>query len=278
MNRYISKNIVEYAETSGEGKDFLKKMLSCPELLPYQRINIIELNTEFKKISKMAAYDALCYIEEEFKYMEKAKEICDRSGYSFPAVKTLMTYLKLIADGKKSIPAFCQRLEFLEKILNGGAGTKSGKSVTLSTIHSSKGLEYDCVFVVDMVEGEFPGSRSIEEMERNSDTQLLEEERRLFFVAITRAKTYLHIFSIQTRNEIPAVKSRFIDEMERCMSLIELEKFKEGTEINHKLYGKGIIKTILNNGKYGGGTAARIDFNGVTRIIDLKVCVEKGII
>jgi len=276
MNRYISKNIVEYAEASGDGENFLKRMLSCPDLMPYQRMNIIELNTEFKKISKMTAYDALIYIEEEFKYMEKAREICDRSGYSFSTVKTLMTYLKLIAEGKQTIQAFCERLVFLEEILNGGIAKGSG-NVTLSTIHSSKGLEYDCVFIVDMVDGEFPSSKSIEEAEKNGDVRLLEEERRLFYVAITRAKTYLHIFSIQLQNGLPAVKSKFIDEMEKCISFIEFSKFKEGAEINHKTYGKGIIIKILNDGKYGG-MAARIDFNGVTRIIDLKVCAEKVII
>lgn len=61
-----------------------------------------------------------------------------------------------------------------------------GGGIRLSTVHSSKGLEYDAVFIIDALMGEFPGSGATEGLS-------LEEERRLFYVAMTRAKKYLYV-------------------------------------------------------------------------------------
>ncbi|NLY20030.1 MAG: UvrD-helicase domain-containing protein [Tissierellia bacterium] len=84
--------------------------------------------------------------------------------------------------------------------------------VTLMTIHSAKGLEFDIVFVVGLEEKIFPNARSLEEDED------LEEERRLFYVAMTRARKQLFISSAKMRTLYgqtnPTIESRFIAEME----------------------------------------------------------------
>lgn len=85
--------------------------------------------------------------------------------------------------------------EFLaEASLQEGFGTKgnqqrtsSGPKVVLSTVHQAKGLEWSAVFIINLAAGAFPSDRSLNE--RNG----LEEERRLLYVAITRAKKYLHL-------------------------------------------------------------------------------------
>ena len=63
------------------------------------------------------------------------------------------------------------------------AGRQQKSGVTLTTMHSSKGLEYEVVFVMDINEGVTPHKKAVKEAD-------LEEERRLFYVAVTRAKTY----------------------------------------------------------------------------------------
>jgi DNA helicase-2/ATP-dependent DNA helicase PcrA len=92
--------------------------------------------------------------------------------------------------------------------------------VTLMTIHSAKGLEYDTVFLVGLEEGLFPLERSIMEPLE------LEEERRLFYVAATRAKKKLYLSSATTRyrfGEIRAMPSRFIKEMpEHLLEKVDL--------------------------------------------------------
>ena len=84
-------------------------------------------------------------------------------------------------------------------------------AVQLMTVHSAKGLEFDCVFITGLEEGLFPHENSL------SDVDGLEEERRLMYVAITRARKRLYLTFSQTRmlhgQTRYHVKSRFFDEL-----------------------------------------------------------------
>ena len=103
---------------------------------------------------------------------------------------------------------------------------ESTEAVTLMTMHSAKGLEFEKVFLVGMEEGLFPSKRSIEE-----DAQT-EEERRLCYVAITRAKDHLYITNTKKRtlygSTTYSIPSRFIDEIpENLLSEESLENKEE---------------------------------------------------
>ncbi|HEV2705484.1 MAG TPA: 3'-5' exonuclease, partial [Pyrinomonadaceae bacterium] len=87
---------------------------------------------------------------------------------------------------------------------------RGGGSVTLSTVHSAKGLEWDALFLIWMTDGWFPSSRSYDEFED------LEEERRLLYVAATRAKHQLYFISPLSAprgadGDSPPAISRFLD-------------------------------------------------------------------
>ena len=88
---------------------------------------------------------------------------------------------------------------------------KEDARVTLMTIHAAKGLEFPVVFIVGVEEGLFPHSRTFQSEEE------LEEERRLCYVAITRAQQYLYITHAMKRRtwgeELPAEPSRFLNEI-----------------------------------------------------------------
>ena len=95
---------------------------------------------------------------------------------------------------------------------SGDNQAKAGQdAVQLMTVHSAKGLEFDCVFITGLEEGLFPSERSM------SDVDGLEEERRLMYVAITRARKRLYLSHSQTRmlhgQTRYNVKSRFFDEL-----------------------------------------------------------------
>ena len=79
------------------------------------------------------------------------------------------------------------------------------ESVALSTLHSSKGLEYDNVYIIDVNEGIMPYKKAVLDGE-------IEEERRMFYVGMTRAKKNLHLFAVKKRNNKDAEISRFIKE------------------------------------------------------------------
>ena len=85
------------------------------------------------------------------------------------------------------------------------ANSKGQEGVTLSTMHSAKGLEYPVVFVTDVNEGVIPHHKAAQPAD-------LEEERRLFYVALTRAKDRLHLFAVKERYHRKQEPSRFLKE------------------------------------------------------------------
>lgn len=103
--------------------------------------------------------------------------------------------------------------------------------VTLATIHSAKGLEFKVVFLVGMDEGIFPSSRSVDENDK------LEEERRLLYVAITRARERLYVTRAKTRFKFGSTEycmpSRFLPEMG-----FDQQKKQEGKSSFYNSYGK----------------------------------------
>src|SRR5574344_494479 len=133
-------------------------------------------------------------------------------------------------------------------------------AVTLMTIHSAKGLEFDCVFLIGMEEGIFPHQNAL--MDRNG----IEEERRLCYVGITRAKKLLFITNAKRRilygRETLNPPSRFIDEIDKSLLDIANTKLEEpkhidktefynknanpgafanGDVVIHTIYGKGVV-------------------------------------
>lgn len=161
--------------------------------------------------------------------------------------------------------------------------------VTLMSMHAAKGLEFDTVFVAGMDENIFPSRRAIEE-------DNIEEERRLCYVAVTRAKKRLYLFHSRMRmlygRTQPSICSRFLDEIEE--GLVEyagkkaatqeakeapkkqlftgqvnipkpkkkaaVEGYTAGMQVRHKSFGKGQIKEILGE---GDSKVAIVDFEGV---------------
>jgi len=136
--------------------------------------------------------------------------------------------------------------------------------LTLSTVHSAKGLEWHTVFIISLVEGRFPSGYSINNEEE------LEEERRLFYVAITRARERLYLVVPTTiyvpgEGKVLAKPSRFLKEVPPSLFQIyeekkeELDKtnisetsqgnFKPGDLVKHPHFGEGEVIEVLDSEK-----------------------------
>ena len=85
------------------------------------------------------------------------------------------------------------------------AAAQEKDCVLLSTLHSAKGLEFEHVYLIDVNEGLMPYKKAVMEQE-------IEEERRMFYVGMTRAKKNLHLFSVKQINKKDTDISRFIQE------------------------------------------------------------------
>jgi DNA helicase-2/ATP-dependent DNA helicase PcrA len=93
------------------------------------------------------------------------------------------------------------------------ASENINSNITLATIHSAKGLEYDYVYMIDNIEGEFPSEKR--NMSDADYEKLLEEERRIFYVGMTRAKKSLSII-------VPEKQSLFVNELLKCNKKINI--------------------------------------------------------
>ena len=188
------------------------------------------------------------------------------------------------ADGIVSLGDFLDELSLVSDASENQVDTES--KVTLMTMHAVKGLEFDYVFVIGVEEGLFPHLNSM-----NSEEEL-EEERRLAYVAITRARKKLYIVNSRSRllyGKVSSnVPSRFISEIgdelldeEKKQKLYENKKIdkekmlvdndlKPGDLIDHEKYGKGVVLNI-------DGSIATISFSksGVKKLLKNHKAIKK---
>lgn len=135
------------------------------------------------------------------------------------------------------------------------------KAINIMTIHASKGLEFSYLFVIGLEEGYFPLG--------DSD---IEEERRLAYVAVTRAKKELYLSNAKSRffrgSRTNLIKSRFLTETgllnEEKVIIEERQDIKKGDLVKHKLFGMG---RVMGSTKAGKVYKLKINFGGNTREI-----------
>jgi DNA helicase-2/ATP-dependent DNA helicase PcrA len=137
----------------------------------------------------------------------------------------------------KDINSFSDWFDFIVKYSEdlkeaAGKNHKNSDAVTLATMHSVKGLEFDYVCIMNCVEGNTPHKKS-------QEAKSLEEERRMFYVAVTRARygLDLHVPGILYGRKTQI--SRFITEMS-----FDISELKTGKRIVHERYGEGVITYI----------------------------------
>jgi len=155
----------------------------------------------------MNPYAAINYIRRGIGYDEFLKEYADyrriREDDLFDVIEELHASAKEYNNFDAWFLHIEEYAEELEKIRMQKQEQREG--VVLATLHSAKGLEFDHVYIVDVNEGIMPYKKATLEQE-------IEEERRLFYVGVTRARQDLHLFSTKQVNHKDAEVSRFIGE------------------------------------------------------------------
>jgi DNA helicase-2/ATP-dependent DNA helicase PcrA len=149
----------------------------------------------------------------------------------------------------------------------------SSDRVALMTLHAAKGLEFENVFIVGVEDGLLPHAKT----DASEDEDELEEERRLFFVGITRAKTGLHISYAKYRTlrgqMLRTIRSPFLRELgidltETDDSSEAVPQFTAGQRVRHKSFGAGIVKEFIDMGE---NSVVVVKFNsGQTKTLMVK--------
>ncbi|HHV98797.1 MAG TPA: ATP-dependent helicase [Clostridiaceae bacterium] len=276
MNRFISKAMMEYAVTAGYKESVIDVILKFDGLQPYQRKTMIELKIEFKRLAGWNPVKVLDYIENSFRYFDGIREYCEMTGLSIDYLYGLFGILMTIARRCESVPSFLERMVELKSIIESSGDGESEGYITLTTLHSSKGLEYDCVIMADLNNTEIPGQYALGKFRKDNDASLIEEERRLFYVGMTRARKYLYLLWPQVRNGFKEPKSLFIDEVEECLNKKAQGQVRAGMIVQHRKFGRGIINALYRQDD--GNMLIEIDFGGILRKLDFKTCIENRLL
>lgn len=174
---------------------------------PWVAERIERLEYDIKMLSGMKPYAAINYIRNGIGYDDFCQEYADYRRIKPEDLFDLLEELQDSAKGYESYEAWFEHIEEYEKELERMRQKQNlnENSVALATLHSSKGLEYETVYIVDVNEGLMPYKKAVLDPE-------IEEERRMFYVGMTRAKRDLHLFSVKNLNNKELEVSRFINE------------------------------------------------------------------
>ncbi len=184
----------------------------------------------------MAPYAAVHYIRHIIGYEDYLKEYAEFRGIHADDMLAVLDELEEAARPFATIPDWFEHIEAFRSSLeekrreNRNIGKRTG--VNLMTYHGAKGLEFDTVFLIDLVEGLTPYRRA-------EAPQEMEEERRMFYVAMTRAKNRLYLLRVKERMGREQVPSRFLREL-LDMSL----PLKTGMRVFHKKLGYARIEAV----------------------------------
>lgn len=214
MKGYISKKHINHAKTLDYRTSVFDRIMEYPGLNDYYKRTLRELKLDFKKLSKLKPYNQILYLENDLEYGEYLKENSMKFGYTYETLVNILFYLKLISKTTSDLSEFIDRLRHLQHLSVNSRNNKD--TITFSTIHSAKGLEFDNVYMIDLIDGDFPNTSSVEALEKN-DIGPLEEERRLFYVGMTRAKHYLTLITIKKIGNQILEPSRFLNELQELI-------------------------------------------------------------
>lgn len=235
--------------------------------------NCRSLRTHFRNMALESPYKAINRLENYMGY----GEYLDANNIDTNKI----FILKMLARNEKSIESFLARLEELRTIITEKEPDYSSKFI-LSTIHSSKGLEYDSVILMDVVNGVFP-SKVVRESNKSAtaqDKRDFEEERRIFYVGMTRAKEKLTIFKYDDKasafvKELMGKendgKKKTADKPYGGVSLLKKDKVKKKA-VNVEVPDQLVIGERVSQPKYGNGIITDVTYDDDE--IPLKFTVE----
>ncbi len=200
-NRYLTRESMKTGNVSYES---LRRYYRDKDWM-VDRID--QLEWDMKMICDKTPYAAIQYIRKRMGYDEFLKEYAAYRKISSEDLFAVLEEIWQNSKGYGTIKEWFEHIESYGKMLkeqNKKTGEKEG--VNLMTMHAAKGLEFDTVFVIEANEGSCPYKKATADEE-------IEEERRLFYVAMTRAKRKLVISYVKEKNGKDLLPSRFVSEL-----------------------------------------------------------------
>lgn len=201
-NRYISRDAFEYPEVAFES------LYNFYQDKRWMLERIEQWESDLKWIKKLNPYAAINYIRKGIGYDEFLKEYAEYRRIDEEELFDVLDELQENARPFESFEDWMDHIREYKKELEEQKQKQQENTaaVVMETMHSSKGLEYKVVFIIDANEEIMPHHKAVIPAD-------IEEERRMFYVAMTRAKDYLHIYYSKERYNKKLERSRFVEEI-----------------------------------------------------------------
>lgn len=205
LNAYISRVMIRTLETTSSDENIFTRLLEDPSLNDFYRTKFVELRSIFRKLPEIDVSKKIDRILTQIGYEEFIKERTQLDEKAL-SLDLCLEFYKILFKDCQTTEDMRNQMEIFKNHLVESSRKK--ESVILSTVHASKGLEYDEVLLIDLNEGDFPKTSKDGEI-------YLEEERRLFYVGMTRAKKRLELIRPKTRNGKRTKDSQFLKELKK---------------------------------------------------------------
>lgn len=196
--RYISRNAMSSINNEIVVWKELKEYYKSKR---YITDNIEQLEKNDKWIQKLNLYGACFYIRKVMGYDNYLKEYVKEQGINFEEAKEILDFIHESTRDMSSLEEWKEYIEEYEEAIKKSGEEKEG--VHIITMHACKGLEYSIIFLPDCNEGKIPYKKA-------ASSEAIEEERRMFYVAMTRAKTHLEMLYIEDDAKKHLQRSRFL--------------------------------------------------------------------
>lgn len=267
-----TKTISEIKKNSEQKQ--IDYFLSIQDLVEAQKIKNQKLKEFYNKlykwfeISKKSLIELVDTILKDVEFISYYEKNSDPESQS--RIENIKEFIKSIYEYEQrkkleeEIVTLSNYLQEIVLLTNEDYSNSYQNAVNLMTLHNAKGLEFEFVFITGLEEGILPHQLSLEE-------EKLEEERRLFYVGITRAKEKLYLTYCTQRKKYGVYEiskpSRFIQEMELNIEH-SFKKKKENFEIENQTFqGEYIINHKYIHPKFGIGTLIKIEESDIGKVL-----------
>ncbi|MBM7579274.1 ATP-dependent helicase [Jeotgalibacillus terrae] len=285
---YVTRQqLFELRKQPEEGSVF-DRLLQLKSLKDYQKKQINGLKRAFVRMEGGEPYHVIRLIREQAGYDRALEKMSENLGFSLEYLHDVLSTLEQIARKETGMVAFANRLKQLESLLKTSKFNKHENAVTLSTFHSSKGLEFKKVYMLDLIADIIPSKNDKTEQDKGNKDPM-EEAARLFYVGMTRAEKELELLSYRNRAGSKTNPSPFLLRVNKIIQPPESEQVDEsrvpqnpnalrkvsdlevGRKVKHRVFGTGRIEGFSEDG-------LEIRFSKGTKRLAIDLCLTMGLL
>ncbi|MBC5997504.1 ATP-dependent helicase [Romboutsia ilealis] len=265
--RYISRDCINSIK---DEKDFVNSLITKCNLHPKQVKTINDLDIDLSYLKTLNPQNAISYIRTSLEYDMYILDYCSNRKIKSNGLIEILNELESSATNFKTIKEYLEHIDRVKSEVVGNKNKDQGDGVIFTTMHSAKGLEFKNVYIIGVNEGTIPHEKSYDLDDDSKKDEQIEEERRLMYVAITRAEDKLCISSPQNKYGRKVSVSTFIDDI-KAPTKEEMDSISIGDTIYHKRFKEGTIVAK-------DGDSIRVKFADGTRILNYRVCILNNVI